>query len=318
VVGLLLTLAVVTKYAALMFVPVALGVIFLTASRRLYAPRLAVTSFFVCAVALVLLTVTVGKEAYLGFTSTTVERDSLSDASGPDVLLAAARYAGLWYALAAVGLVGAAVRLRRRWLPVLLMAATLAPALYQAYINESVSLDKHVDFGLVFAAPLIGLAIVQPRHVYLRLLSAVLLFVMAVTGAATSRHVFGEWSNTSALTDTMAYSFDAAPYIRTLGEPYEPVRYAFADRTEYWQWDTTDPIAALYYKTPQGRELRGVEAAKAGLENNHWQLVYFNGSTGASQELEPLLPGYGYELTDTVVLTNNRGDDVYRIWQRFH
>lgn len=316
-VGLMLTLAVATKYAALMFVPIALGVIFLTAAHRLYAPRLALVSFGVFAITLTLVTVTVGGEAYLGFTRTTTERDSLSNASAVDVLLASVRYAGLWYGVAVAGLVAAFVRLRRRWLPLLLILATFAPAIYQAFINETVSLDKHIDFGLVFAAPLIGIAIVQPRNVYLRLAAAALLFVMAVAGAATSRQVFGEWSNTKALTDTLAYPFAAAPYIRTLGAPYEPIRYVFADRTEYWQWDSTDPNISLRYQTPQGQDLRGVEAAKAGLANNYWQVVYFNASTTA-KELEPLLPKYGYKLTDTVVLTNNSGDDVYHIWQRFH
>jgi len=33
--------------------------------------------------------------------------------------------------------------------------------------------------------------------------------------------------------------------------------------------------------------------------------------------LTPLLSSYGYELTDTVTLTNNRGNDVYQIWQNF-
>lgn len=35
-----------------------------------------------------------------------------------------------------------------------------------------------------------------------------------------------------------------------------------------------------------------------------------------SRELEPFLPGYGYKMTDTVTLFNDRGPDIHQIWQR--
>jgi hypothetical protein len=141
--------------------------------------------------------------------------------------------------------------------------------------------------------------------------------VLAVFGAATSAQIFSGWSNTAALTEVLEYKFRAAPYLRALGEPYEPIRYAFGASTEYWQWASTDPITALYYEPPGGQPLRGVEAAKAGLADGYWQVVYLNGSTAASQELEPLLTGFGYTMTDIVPLTNAQGADVYRIWQKF-
>ena len=324
-VGLLLAVAVSAKYVALLFVPVVLGVLFLaTPHRQLvhrrFAQYFAVCSFFLFAVTIAVLVRTIGRADFEGFRSTTSQRDGSSlvqPATVLDVLHKAVSVAGVWYLLAAVGVVVAMVRLRRYVLPLVLAVGAVAPVAYQAYIGEAVSLEKHIDFGLVFGAPLIGVLLLSVKQLWRKLIALLAIVVMIITGVATSQHIFSSWSNTSALTDTLRFKFAAAPYLRTLGEPYEPIRYAFADSTKYWQWDTTDPIDALYYQPPTGPALRGIAAAKAGLAADYWQVVYFDGSTGASQELEPLLPGFGYKLTDTVPLTNNRGQDVYRIWQRF-
>jgi hypothetical protein len=214
-----------------------------------------------------------------------------------------------------VGLLVVAVTQRRILLPVLLMVATITPAVYQAHIHEGVSLDKHLDFGLVFGAPLIGLAGTVTRATWQRVVLGVAAAWLAISGLVTSRFLFNEWSNSTPLTDVMSYAFHDAPYIRTLGDVYEPARYHFEDSTQYWQWDTTDSI--FYHDRVKG-DLRGIEAAKAGLHARYWQYVYLDGSsTGISRQLIPLMSSYGYKLTDTVRLTNNSGGEVYYVWQNF-
>jgi len=161
---------------------------------------------------------------------------------------------------------------------------------------------------------LIGLAATVTRTTWQRAALAAAATWLVISGLFSSRFLFDEWSNSTPLTDVMTYAFHDAPYIRTLGDVYEPARYHFEDSTDYWQWDTTDSI---FYHDPVKGDLHGVEAGQAGLHNHYWQYVYFDGSTGPSQTLTPLLSSYGYELTDTVTLTNNRGNDVYQIWQNF-
>ncbi|WP_111765977.1 ArnT family glycosyltransferase [Nakamurella deserti] len=324
-VGAMLALAVMTKYAALMFVPVVLAVTFLSVTwrgtaRRLHAKNVALVALATTAGLLALFVATVGAEDYAGFRSTTSGRSGTSIVL-PDspwgIVVRAAGFAGPWFVLAFVGAVVAIVRFRRYGLAVVLLAAAVAPVAYQALIGEAVSIEKHIDFGLVFAAPLIGVLAMRTAQPWRKFVMLGAVVTLLISGAATSARIYDGWSNTRALTDTLEYKFRAAPYIRTLGEPFEPVRYAFNASTEYWQWATTDPVQALYYEPAEGPALRGLDAARAGLSDGYWQVVYFNGSTGASQELEPLLAGFGYTLTDTVPLISKDKVDVYRIWQRF-
>lgn len=325
VVGVLLAAAVASKYVSLLFVPFVLGTILLATpwrhAGRIDTKRVALLSFAAFVVALGALVLTVGRADFDGFLSTTSSRSGSSivqPATAWDVAAKGMDMAGPWYVLITFGAVIAISRLRRYALTVLLVAGALIAILYQAYLGEAVSLEKHIAFGMIFGAPLIGILAMRTTQTWRTFVVAGAFVVLAIFGAATSAQIFSGWSNTTALTDVLAYKLRAAPYIRLLGEPYEPIRFAFGASTEYWQWDTTDPISALYYQPASGEALRGIEAAKAGLADGYWQVVYFDGSTGASQELEPLLPGYGYEMTDTVPLSNGHGPDVYRIWQKFN
>lgn len=310
VVGLLLTVAVVSKYAALMFVPVVLAVIWLSLGQRWRSTRFAVAAALVTAASLAALAFTVGRPALEGLATTTTNRDVITYATWQDIALMT--MTSIWPYLL-VGLIAAwyvAVKLRRPLLALVLLGAMLAPAVYQAYIGESVSLEKHLGFGLLFASLAIGALlsahIVHPAR---RLVSVAVITVMGITGLAGSHRMYSEWSNSDQLSDIMAYSWEATPYMRTLGDVAEPLRYRFMHDTEYWQWTTTDSI---YY---DGH--RGIEAAKAGLRDRYWQYVYFNGTTQESRELMPRMEAFGYELTNTIVLHNNYGTDTYYVWENY-
>lgn len=323
--GTLLAVAVTAKYASLMFVPAAFALLLLAPVGRPVTGRSRLAALAASAgtfgVVLVTWALTIGRNDVTGFMLSTVSRTGpmiVDPDSFAGVVGRALGFAGPWYLLMVVGGIMLFVRRRNRVLAAVLFGAAILPVLYQGYLGEAVSLDKHIAFGLVFGVPLIGVIAGLATRAGMTMLLGLVLVVLTIYGAATSSRIFSAWSNTKALTDVMAYKFAAAPYIRTLGEPFEPVRYAFVESTEYWQWATTDPIEALYFQTDDGQPLRGIAAAKAGLQADYWQVVYLNGSTGASQELEPLLPGFGYQLTDTVNLQNANGPDVYRIWQRFN
>jgi 4-amino-4-deoxy-L-arabinose transferase-like glycosyltransferase len=315
VVSGLVTLAVVTKYASLLFVPFALCAVALTPARRAYGLRVAAMSGIITCAALASLAATIGRPELAGVRLTTTNRSAIQQTSPWLIAQQTWHYVGPWYVVSVVGLLVVAVTQRRILLPVLLMVATITPAVYQAHIHEGVSLDKHLDFGLVFGAPLIGLAGTVTRATWQRVVLGVAAAWLAISGLVTSRFLFNEWSNSTPLTDVMSYAFHDAPYIRTLGDVYEPARYHFEDSTQYWQWDTTDSI--FYHDRVKG-DLRGIEAAKAGLHARYWQYVYLDGSsTGISRQLIPLMSSYGYKLTDTVRLTNNSGGEVYYVWQNF-
>jgi 4-amino-4-deoxy-L-arabinose transferase-like glycosyltransferase len=308
VVGLLLTAAVVSKYAALMFVPVVLAVICLSSGQRWRSTRFALAAGFVTAAVLAALAFTVGRPALEGLVTTTTDREIITYASWQDIAQMTVR--SIWPYLL-VGPIAAgfvALKLRRPLLALVLLGAMLAPAAYQGYIGESVSLEKHLGFGLLFISLAVGALlsarIVRPAR---RLVSVGVIGVLAIAGLAESHRLYSEWSNSEELSDVMAYSWEATPYMRTLGDIAEPLRYRFMHDTEYWQWTTTDWI---YYDGQVG-----IEAAQAGLRDRYWQYVYFNGTTQESRELMPRMESFGYELTNTITLHNNHGSDTYYVWE---
>ncbi|MDE8667814.1 glycosyltransferase family 39 protein [Pseudarthrobacter sp. H3Y2-7] len=310
VVGLLLTVAVVSKYAALMFVPVVLAVIWLSSVRRWRSMRFAVAGGLTTAAILAALALTVGSTELEGLAKTTIDRHVITYATWQDI--AQMTVNSIWPYLV-VGPIAAgylAVKLRRPLLALVLLGAMLAPAVYQAYIGESVSLEKHLGFGLLFGSLAIG-ALLSARiaHPARRLVSVVVIGVMGIAGLAESHRLYGEWSNSDKLADVMAYSWEATPYMRTLGDVAEPLRYRFMHDTEYWQWTTTDSI---YYNGQ-----RGMEGAEAGLRDRYWQYVYFDGTTKESRELMPRMESFGYALTKTITLRRNDGTDTYYVWENY-
>lgn len=310
VVGLLLAVAVVSKYAALMFVPVVLAVIWLSSGQRWRSTQFAIGAALITTGILVSLALTVGSPELEGLAITTTDRKVINDATWQDIALITVR--SIWPYLV-VGPVAAgyvAVKLRRPLLALVLLGAMLAPAGYQSYIGESVSLEKHLGFGVLFVSLAIG-ALLSARlvHPVRRLMSVGVIGVLAIGGLAESHRLYGGWSNTKQLSDVMAYSWESMPWMRTLGDVAEPLRYRFIHQTENWQFTTTDWI---YYDGQHG-----MEAAKAGLRDRYWQYVYLNGATQASRELMPMMESFGYEQTNTISLQNNYGTDTYYIWENY-
>ncbi|MBD1537743.1 glycosyltransferase family 39 protein [Arthrobacter sp. S13_S34] len=310
VVGLLLTVAVVAKYAALMFIPVVLVVIWLSSPLRWRNTLFAIAASLITAGLLTALAFTVGGPALEGLAKTTTDRDVINQATWQDIAFMTFRSIWPYLVVGPVAAAYVAVKLRRPLLALALLGAMLAPAAYQAYIGESVSLEKHLGFGLLFISLAIGALLSAPTvHRVRRLVSVAVIGVLAIAGLAESHRLYNGWSNTKKLSDIMAYSWESMPWMRTLGDVGEPLRYRFIHETENWQFTTTDWI---YY---DGKN--GMVAAEAGLRDRYWQYVYLNGSTQASRELMPRMESFGYELTNTISLQNNYGTDTYYIWENY-
>ncbi|BCW21101.1 hypothetical protein NtRootA9_38090 [Arthrobacter sp. NtRootA9] len=310
VVGLLLTVAVVSKYAALMFVPFVLAVIWMSSQERWRTTKFAGAAGLLSGLILTILAFTVGSAALEGLAATTTERNVINAATWQDVAFMTMR--SIWPYLLVVPVAAGYIawKLRRPLLAAVLLMAMLAPAIYQAYIGESVSLEKHLGFGLLFGSLAVG-ALLSGRilHPARRLLSVGVITVLVIAGLAESNRLFGSWSNSKQLSDIMAYSWEATPYMRTLGDVGEPMRYRFMHDTEVWQFTTTDWI---YYNGQNG-----MPAAEAGLRDRYWQYVYLCGATQASRDLMPRMESFGYKLTNTVTLRNHYGNETYYIWENY-
>lgn len=112
-----------------------------------------------------------------------------------------------------------------------------------------------------------------------------------------SRKLFHDLPNTSPLRDPVTYANDAMP------------------RTDPWQWTGTYEHSFLYNdpSAPGTAPLQGSEAYQHALEDNYFQLVILDGSTGFGRQLQP--EEFGFTHTDTV--TDPVSGHTWRIYQRF-
>lgn len=153
VVGVLLALAALTKYAGLAYCAVVPALAVAVGWQRhgvrgvLRAAPIPLTAAVVVAIGVALW----GQSLIPGFIDQTLAREPLGPVSGGQVLRTAATIVGPALALAVVG---EFLRPRRELLlsAVLLVGGVLL-VVQQARIGESVSLSKHAGYGLVFAPP---------------------------------------------------------------------------------------------------------------------------------------------------------------------
>jgi Dolichyl-phosphate-mannose-protein mannosyltransferase len=161
--GLALAVANAAAYSTMLMDPVIIAMAWLTALPRPggkpAATRPAV--LFIVTAALLLAGVLIGGGDYLtGFTHTTLNRVSATDAPW-SVLAHAWSWTGVILILAACGILVSAVRNRLdhcTWLLAVLTAAAVAGPVEQASLHTMASLNKHVGVGAWFAAIAAGYA----------------------------------------------------------------------------------------------------------------------------------------------------------------
>ncbi len=307
VVGVLCAVAVLTKYSAAIDVPFVFAVALVAAGRP--TPRLLMRTMLGVATFAALLVVsftTWAASLQPGLKFTTMNRVPMISADTGDLIRYLIPIAGPAIFLA---LAGSVVLLRRRpVVSLVLLAGALAAPVSQIRMGEQVSLHKHVVLGLIFGAPLAGIALSRMTGGMGRVvvLGAACWFVV-VAGAQESRRLFQEWPNSTALVQEIRYSVDAMPWIRMVGEMPEPVAYGLADRLRQWQVTSTYEDSFVY----QGKT--GISAYRAALRDNHFQLVFLDGSTAIGRQLDPTK--FGFRQTSRVA-TPYTGH-AWRIYQRF-
>lgn len=227
---------------------------------------------------------------------------------------------GLWAGLTFALMIAGGIYLLRRQpvLAVLMLAGTVTATGYQIWMGEAVSLHKHLTLGIIFGAPLAGVvlaALVRSARQIALVLVALICYAVLVTGLIQSEKLFHVWPNTTPLHDTVDFSVDAMPWIRMLAEVPEPLTYSLKDKTDPWQWTATYE-GSFFYSDPDDKgqaALQGLAAYQHALDDNYFQLVILDGSTGIGRQLQP--EAYGFAQTDTV--TDPSTGHTWRIYQRF-
>ena len=301
-VGALLALAFLAKYVALLFAPSILVLALLCVPRggRQLRARLAIVAG-VGTGAVGLLLVVLGPlaiiapqpmgEFFTGFFFSTLARQGQITVTATDILARVALWQGPTLAIAAAGAVVALSR--RRPVGALLLATGLLPAAAQTYSHELTSLQKHVAFGIVFLAPLAGLAAAAvletafhnpPAGTSVKqesrrrkgtpagtsLVAVVLVALLfAGIGMRTSAGLFAEWSNSSNFVHVLLTQVRPASG-RYLVEESEVPRYYLRDTVSPWQWTGT---FFFQYTTRSGELLTGVDAYRAALGDRYFDIV---------------------------------------------
>jgi 4-amino-4-deoxy-L-arabinose transferase-like glycosyltransferase len=263
-----------------------------------------------------------------GLSQTTLNRATGTEPVS-NILRISAVWGGWVFVLAVVGIGYVAVRsaASRGSAPALLAASLAATALlatiYQTHLGTSVSLHKHIGFGLLFAAPVAGAGVAGfARLDRLRTASGALpglvlgiCTLLAFYADHAVRPMYG-WPNSTPMVAALR------PLVHNGHEHYlveenEVPRYYLRDRTEPYEWLTT---YFFQHSDKTGKVLTGLPAYRAAITEHYFDLVVldFGPTAPLDAQLTKMLkaPGSGYRLIDKVPGQTGHGTSYYSIWQR--
>ncbi|OZD10801.1 hypothetical protein CH253_29620 [Rhodococcus sp. 06-156-3C] len=311
VIGAILALAFLTKYATAVYAPgvAVIGMILAWPSIRWGAARQALlmlasgtaTAFFIL--------IFWAQDLIPGIMSTTTNRTPISPASASLLSTNVATWVG---AILLLALVGAATQYRRWPIGLVMLAFSVIGPAQQIRIGEETSLSKHVAFGLVFAAPLAGVLlawlIIRAKWVGIPVAGAVLV-MQSVLGFTQSQQFLTTWVDDTAMVAALRVEIAASPGKAILGEEPSAQRYALRGEVEPILW--TDTFALGY-----GNKT-GMPAYREAIDQSHFGTIYLNLNTENGKQINEYLTTAEtpYRLSNRVPFT--RYDEFagyYLVW----
>lgn len=322
-IGPLLVLAILAKFAGLLFAPLPFAFLILcTLASQGWRKMIVRLVLALCSLAVAgyIAYITIDKEALAAISSTTTNRAVLAKTAALYLIQYIGTLSGLAFAL---GLLGLALCGRQRLLIGLLLfgSALLAPG-YHIYKGELISLHKHLAFSMFFIMPLVGFAVARisgyrqnlsiGRHWMAGL--AICLFTFSL-GLQQAQNLYGEWAPSTNL--TYAMSTQVRPSTgHYLAEDFDVNRYYLQNITALWQWDSLDFFG---YTDKQHHYLVGQDAYRAAINDGYFDLVElsfgYNAPTAIFIDHE-LKVSKKYQLIDKIPLSNVYGTGYYWIWRK--
>jgi hypothetical protein len=326
-------LAVAVKYASLMFLPTVVVLAALAAfpHRRWAGLLLRATLLPALTVAILAGVLRLAGDTYLHAVQVTTTARAAGTADPLDLLFDCAEWGGGFLALALSGAVSYARRERMGEVPSLRQAASrgrswrvllglllvgtalLAPA-YQMHLHTSVSLHKHVGYGLLFAAPMAGVGmsrIVGAHFRYPQL--AILTWVTLLTlGITQSQDLYHAWADSSHMVATLESQL--RPGRRYLVESSSVPRYYLRDQTTPEQWFST---YAMVYVDRTGTRLSGERAYLAAIGAAYFDVIVLDRTVTKELDdrlIQQLRTNSEYRLLAKLPYRTSNGSDSYQIW----
>jgi hypothetical protein len=309
-----IALAVATKYASGLFVPTIVALAALAAwphrGRKALIPPVALGAAVAALLAAALKLA--GPNYFTGIRFTTTARFQGTTATTL-LLRDSLQWGGLPFALALIGVVAYAIRPQtepgeqiaagggRAWritLGIVLTGTALLAPLDQIHIHTLTSLQKHIGFGLFFAAPFagIGLTRIIGDHFRRAQIGIAIWGAALVIGMTQADNLFNAWPDSSGFTTVMSrYLQPRAHYLVEVDEV--PIYYFRSDRdAQPHQFTSTYFIG---YTDRQGQYLTGNAGYVAAVKAGYFRVVAYNG------QVTPAL--------DNVLANTLRADPDYRL-----
>ncbi|KNC19730.1 hypothetical protein AC792_05000 [Arthrobacter sp. RIT-PI-e] len=224
--GVLLGLVPMVKYAGVIFLPVVIGIVLLTSTRRRAALAAAIT-------------VALPATAWLmwsdriasGIALNTVDRTVSGDASPGDLVGWMVLDIGILALLALAGMVLLARNGRRQAvLAALLFIGGMAMPAAHLVLGEAVSFDKHMAYSALFLAPSAGYFLAKlSKGVWKFLPVTLLLMVVLLFGFSRSEAMYTSWVDVRPVLDVIEEAPRAGSYISPAAEQLD---YHLRDRPE--------------------------------------------------------------------------------------
>jgi hypothetical protein len=205
---------------------------------------------------------------------------------------------------------------RAAMVALMLGTALLAPA-NQLRIHTDVALQKHIGFGLLFAAPLAGYGLLRlvGRHFGRLQLGIGAVVVAFAFGMSQSHVMFRGWPGADRLVGSIRqYQKPGAHYLVEIDEV--PIYYLRGDTSaEPGQFTST---FAFLYLDWQGKWLTGDIAYQTAVEQGYFQVVAFDGITTPDIDQAILRglhsPTSPYRYAAGIPEQTAYGTVVYQVW----
>ncbi|MGH3188246.1 MAG: ArnT family glycosyltransferase [Streptosporangiaceae bacterium] len=327
-IGPVLVLAILAKYAALLLVPPVFGVlacvslVFLGWWRALLRLALALAGF---ALSLGVAYEIMDKAAFHAISGSTTNRAVGLKAPRLALFSYVMHMGGLIFLLSFLGLL-LLLRLQPRFrlLAVVLFGSSLLMPAYHIYMQEPVSLDKHIAYALFFAAPLAGYALAwlsgyqrQPSPAPYRghwLAGVAIVLAIFTVGLGQSRTLYANWANTSGLSQALHTQVRDGSG-RILAEDIEVAQFDAMDVTEPWQWNS---FYYPYYITPSHHFLYGNQALVQAIKTRFysWVELSFNYLPQSAYFLAGQMAATrNYDLIAVILFQNSYGKGHFYLWR---
>ncbi|HKV58965.1 MAG TPA: glycosyltransferase family 39 protein [Ktedonobacteraceae bacterium] len=322
-IGPLLVLAILAKFAGLLFLPIPFAMlIWCSLERQGWRKMLVRLGMALCSLAItsVVAYAVLDKSALHAVIASTTSRDVIVKTAPLFLIQYIVTLAGVAFAL---GLLGLLLGGRRRLLTgLLLFGSSLLVPVYHIYEGELISLHKHLAFSMLFITPLAGFAvarIINYRH-HLSfgrywLAGLALCLISFSSGVSQAQTLYGAWASSTNMISAMQTQVRLGSG-RYMAEDFDVCRYYLQSDTDLWQWSSLD---FFEYTDKGGHYLVGKEAYHAAIYEGYFAIAELSYGYNAALAVfigQELAASRKYQLIDKIPNSNSYGTGYFWIWRK--